>query len=103
MKSVFLGALGACNQAGLVDNWRAYFNSMTQDHGMKPSVYHYTSMIDPLGRAGLLSEAEALIGNIHVEPNSVIWETLLNACRIHGNMETGRKVVERLHKIGKQR
>ncbi|OMP01466.1 hypothetical protein COLO4_11851 [Corchorus olitorius] len=75
----FLGVLGACSHAGLVDKGRAYFISMTQDHGIKPSVYHYTCMVDLLGGAGMLSEAEALIQNMPVEADSAIWDALLTA------------------------
>ncbi|OMO54460.1 hypothetical protein CCACVL1_27783 [Corchorus capsularis] len=96
----FLGVLGACSHAGLVDQGRAYFISMTQDHGIKPSVYHYTCMVDLLGGAGLLSEAEALIQNMPVEADSAIWDALFTACKIHGNMKIGQRVAGRLLKMG---
>ncbi|CBI40215.3 unnamed protein product, partial [Vitis vinifera] len=83
----FLGVLCACSHAGLVDEGWAHFNSMTQKYGIMPLVYHYTCMVDLLGRAGYLSEAEALIENMPVKPDSVIWEALLGACRIHRNNE----------------
>ncbi|KAF2323110.1 hypothetical protein GH714_033499 [Hevea brasiliensis] len=60
----FLNVLGACSHAGLVNEGWDYFISMTQDYGMLPSIYHYTCMVDLLGRAGKLSEAEALIQNM---------------------------------------
>lgn len=97
----FLGVLCACSHAGLVDEGWAHFNSMTQKYGIMPLVYHYTCMVDLLGRAGYLSEAEALIENMPVKPDSVIWEALLGACRIHRNVELGQRVAERLFQMTK--
>ncbi|ONI16348.1 hypothetical protein PRUPE_3G093300, partial [Prunus persica] len=99
----FLALLCACSHAGLVDEGWAYFNSMSQHHGITPSVYHYTCMVDLLGRAGWLSEAEDLIRCMPVKPDSVIWEALLGACRIHRNTELGQRVAERLFQMGTKR
>ncbi|KAG7992631.1 hypothetical protein I3843_02G136900 [Carya illinoinensis] len=99
----FLGVLCACGNAGLVDKGWAYFTSMSQDYGITPLVYHYTCMVDLLGRAGQLSEAEALIQNMPAKPDVVIWEVLLHACRIHENMELGQKIAERLFQMGTNR
>jgi pentatricopeptide repeat protein len=99
----FLGVLCACGHAGFVDKGWAYFHSMSQDYGITPLVYHYTCMVDLLGRAGQISEAEALIQNMPVKPDSVILEALLGACRIHRNMEVGQRIAERLFQIGTKR
>ncbi|XP_023880771.1 pentatricopeptide repeat-containing protein At4g02750 [Quercus suber] len=96
----FLGVLCACGHAGFVDKGWAYFNSMSKDYGITPLVCHYTCMVDLLGRAGQISEAEALIQNMPVKPDSVILEALLDACRIHRNMEVGQRIAERLFQIG---
>ena len=40
-----------------------------------------------LSRAGLLKEAFEFIGTMKIEPNPVIWRTLLGACRSHGEIE----------------
>lgn len=95
----FLGILCACSRAGLLDEGRAYFNSMSVDYGIKPLVYHYTCMVDLLGRAGQLSEAEALVESMPVEPDSVIWEALLGACRIHRSIEVAERVAKRLFQL----
>jgi pentatricopeptide repeat protein len=99
----FLGVLCACGHSGLVDKGWAYFTSMSQDYGITPLVYHYTCMVDLLGRAARLSEAEALIQNMPAEPDLVIWEVLLGACRIHRNMELGQRIAERLFQMGTMR
>lgn len=98
----FTGVLCACSHAGLVDKGWAFFNSMSQKYGTTPTVYHYTCMVDLLGRAGQLYEAKALIENMSAEPDSVIWEALLGACRIHRNIKLGHMVAERLFEIGTQ-
>uniref|UniRef100_A0A7C9ELX9 DYW domain-containing protein n=1 Tax=Opuntia streptacantha TaxID=393608 RepID=A0A7C9ELX9_OPUST len=95
----FLGILCACSRSGLLTEARTYFNSMCEDHGIKPLIYHYTCMVDLLGRAGQLSEAEALVESMPVEPDSVIWETLLGACRIHHSIELAEKVAKRLFQM----
>ncbi|KAM1717758.1 hypothetical protein ACFX11_025556 [Malus domestica] len=99
----FVALLCACSHAGLVDEGWAYFNSMSQHYGIMPLVYHYTCMVDLLGRAGLLSESEDLIQSMPVEPDSVIWEALLGACRIHRNTELGQRTAERLFQMGTRR
>lgn len=99
----FLGLLSACSHSGLVDEGLNYFTSMTQDYGIMPLVQHYTCMVDLLGRAGRLSIAESVIENIPVEPDLVIWEALLVACRIHRNFKLGQKVAERLIQMGTEK
>lgn len=99
----FLGLLSACSHSGLVDEGLNYFTSMTQDYGIMPLVQHYTCMVDLLGRAGRLSIAESVIENIPVEPDLVIWEALLVACRIHRNCKLGLKVAERLVQMGTEK
>ncbi|KAI3839729.1 hypothetical protein MKW98_010034 [Papaver atlanticum] len=42
-----------------------------------------------LASSGYLEEAFEFIENMPVEPSIDIWETLMNLCRIHGNLETG--------------
>lgn len=91
----FIGVLCACSHAGLIDEGWKYFSSMNH-HGITPSIKHYTCMVDLLGRAGKLSDAEALIETMPINQDCVIWEALLGACRIHGNLELAQKVAGRL-------
>ncbi|XP_020107339.1 pentatricopeptide repeat-containing protein At4g02750-like [Ananas comosus] len=95
----FVGLLCACSHAGLVDKGWHYFKSMSQDYGLMPLEGHYACMVDLLGRAGHLYEAEAFIENMPIEPDSVVWGALLGACRIHRNAEVGRRVAERLFEM----
>lgn len=88
----FTGILTACSHAGLVHEAKLLFESMERIHGFKLSIEHYGCMVDLLGRAGLLKEAEELIENMPVKPNAAIWGALLNACHIHGNLELGKQI-----------
>lgn len=95
----FVGVLSACTQAGLVDLGHQYFSSMIKDYGVSPKLQHYGCMIDLLGRSGKFKEAKALMGNMEMEPDGAIWGSLLNACRIHGEVEFGEYVAERIFQL----
>ncbi|XP_057958911.1 pentatricopeptide repeat-containing protein At1g08070, chloroplastic-like [Malania oleifera] len=88
----FIGILSACNHSGLVVEGRIQFSNMVNKYGLNPKVEHYACMVDLLGRAGHLEEAFELIQNMVVLPDSIIWGTLLSACRIHRNLELADKV-----------
>ncbi|KAK7264958.1 hypothetical protein RJT34_32572 [Clitoria ternatea] len=95
----FVGVLSACTQAGLVDLGRQYFSSMIQDYRISPKLQHYGCMIDLLGRAGKFEEAKIMMRNMEMEPDGAIWGSLLNACRVHGQVELGEYVAERLFQM----
>eukprot|EP01018_Ginkgo_biloba_P012605 Gb_10908 [translate_table: standard] len=95
----FVGVLFACSHSGLVDEGHHYFNSMSQDHCIIPRTQHYACMIDLLGRAGYIGEAEQLLNKMPVEPDAIVWKALLAACRIHGNLELGKRAAESLFQL----
>ncbi|CAK9226167.1 unnamed protein product [Sphagnum troendelagicum] len=93
----FMGVLNAsCSHAGLVHEGLHYFDSMGSVHGICAMVEHYACMVDLLGRAGHLHKAEDLIKTMPCEPNVGVWNALLGACRIHGDVEMGERVVKRV-------
>ncbi|XP_010245327.1 PREDICTED: pentatricopeptide repeat-containing protein At3g62890-like [Nelumbo nucifera] len=92
----FVGVLGACRHAGLVDEGCQHFDSMVQIHNIKPNVKHYGCMVDLLGRAGLLKEAEDLIQSMPMLPDIATWGALLGACGKYGDTEMGERVGRRL-------
>ncbi|CAN4126474.1 unnamed protein product [Withania somnifera] len=96
----FLELLCACGHVGLVDEGLTYFNSMRQHYGIVPVINHYTAMVDLLGRGGRLLEAESLIKDMPMQPDTVIWEALLAACRNHHDTNLGQRVAERLFHMG---
>lgn len=86
----FLGVLCACSHAGLVNDGYQYFHDMEHVHGIKPLMIHYGAMVDILGRAGHIKEAYAFIMNMPIEPDSIVWRTLLHACSLHDVDDNGR-------------
>lgn len=95
----FVGVLSACSQGGLVDLGRQHFESMVQNYKIVPKLQHYGCMIDLLARARKFDEAKDLIKNMGVEPDGAIWGSLLNACRVHGHIELGEYVADRLFEL----
>ncbi|XAR69737.1 hypothetical protein NMG60_11001442 [Bertholletia excelsa] len=64
------------------------------DYGIIPSMKHYISVVDMLGSAECLDEALEFIEKMPVEPSVDVWETLMNLCRVYGNMELGDRCSE---------
>ncbi|XP_016461596.2 pentatricopeptide repeat-containing protein At3g49710-like [Nicotiana tabacum] len=87
----FISVLSACAHTGKVEEGKKYFGLMTDKFGIKPEVEHYSCMIDLLGRAGKLEEAERLIETMPYNPGTIGWGSLLGACRTHGNIELATK------------
>lgn len=82
---IFIAVLSACTHGGLVEEGKRIYNQMEQEFDIKPRIEHYGCMVDLLGRAGKLEEAIKFVENMHLEPNAVIWASLLSSCKIHGN------------------
>ncbi|KAL0412066.1 UNVERIFIED_CONTAM: Pentatricopeptide repeat-containing protein, chloroplastic [Sesamum latifolium] len=95
----FVGVLSACSHTGLVGEGYFHLNSMIRDYGIEPGYKHYTCMVDLLGRAGRLEEAWRFIVNMPIEPNTLVWETLLAACKVHGNHELGKLAAEQIKEL----
>ncbi|KAJ6804122.1 pentatricopeptide repeat-containing protein, mitochondrial [Iris pallida] len=92
----FVGVLSACCHAGLVDEGRKYFSQMSTKYGIMPNRKHYSCMVDLLGRAGLLQEAEEFINSMPVKPDVVVWGVLFFACRMHGEVVMGERAALQL-------
>ncbi|KAG7014490.1 Pentatricopeptide repeat-containing protein, partial [Cucurbita argyrosperma subsp. argyrosperma] len=95
----YIGILSACSHAGLVEEGRSFFSHMVKVVGLQPRIEHYGCMVDLLGRAGRLEEAEELIKNMPMAPDDVIWKALLGACKMHKNIEMGERVAEILMEL----
>jgi pentatricopeptide repeat protein len=88
----YLAVLLGCSHSGLVEKGQEYFSRLCSYHGIKARVEHYACMVDLLGRAGRLKEAKNLVDSMPLEANVGIWQTLLSACRVHGDLELGKEV-----------
>jgi pentatricopeptide repeat protein len=95
----FTCVLSACSHAGLVDEGLDYFYCMSRDHQMKPSMEQYACMVDLLGRAGRLNEAQKFIDKMPFQPNACLWGALLSASRIHSNIQVGEYAAEQLYEL----
>ncbi|KAJ9537287.1 hypothetical protein OSB04_030020 [Centaurea solstitialis] len=94
----FIGVLSACCHAGLVEEGKRHFESMKSVYGIEPNVKHYGCMVDLLGKAGRLEEAEDVIKSMPMEADVVIWGTLLAASRNYGDVEMGERAAASLAK-----
>ncbi|XP_057858385.2 pentatricopeptide repeat-containing protein At3g16610 [Cryptomeria japonica] len=88
--------LSACNHAGLVEEGYKYFNCMSYQYNITPTMEHYSCMVDLLGRAGHLDKAQDVINKMPLRPNISILCCLLAACKIHNNVELGEHVAEHI-------
>ncbi|KAI9080929.1 hypothetical protein K1719_037090 [Acacia pycnantha] len=85
-----LCVLFACSHGGMVEEGLNHFHIMEETYGVAPEMEHFACVVDLLGRVGCINEAVEFIRKMPTKPNEMIWQTLLGACRIHGNTEVGQ-------------
>ncbi len=90
----FVGLLSACSHTGLVDEGCEFFLPMCGDYSLMPAAWHYGCMVDLLGCAGQLDDTEELINKMSLDADSSVWNSVLGACRIHGNIQLAELVVK---------
>ncbi|KAG0469876.1 hypothetical protein HPP92_016576 [Vanilla planifolia] len=91
-KVTFVSLLNACSHGRFLEKGRLYFNMMKSTYCIEREVEHYGCIVDLLGRAGFLQEAEEIISNMPMLPDARTWGALLNACRIHKDMKRGERI-----------
>ncbi|ONK76697.1 uncharacterized protein A4U43_C03F31180 [Asparagus officinalis] len=101
-QATFISVLRACAHVGLVDEGIHYFDLMTKYYTLEPQIEHYSCMVDIIGRAKGIHEALELINSMPFEPDDVIWRTLLNVCKIHGNVEMAEVAVANILRLDPQ-
>jgi pentatricopeptide repeat protein len=94
-----LNVLNACSHAGLVDEGKQCFDSMTTRFHITPTMVHYGALVDILARAGRLREAEQTIQAMPFTADDTVLKALLGGCRIHGDVETAKRVYDQLRAI----
>ncbi|WVZ68421.1 hypothetical protein U9M48_017359 [Paspalum notatum var. saurae] len=92
----FLSLINACSHGGLVEEGLAFFRSMIYEYNIDPEVKHFGCIIDMLGRAGRLCEAEQIIEGLPMEANVVVWRILLGCCSKYGEVEMGEKAIKKI-------
>ncbi|GMH31503.1 hypothetical protein Nepgr_033346 [Nepenthes gracilis] len=90
----YISILTACSHTNMVREGKLFFKHMVTVVGLEPRIEHYCCMVDLLGRNGLLREAEECILSMPMKPDDVIWKALLGACKMHGDIEMGKRVAE---------
>ncbi|TVU51522.1 hypothetical protein EJB05_02957, partial [Eragrostis curvula] len=92
----YTGVLSACGHSGLVPEGRYHFKEMKNVYGIEPRAEHYACMIDLLGKVGLLEEAFEVARSMPKGADEAGWGALLNACRMHGNIEIAECAADKL-------
>lgn len=101
-KVTFVSILSACSHAGLVVKSVEYLLTMNDDHGVTPGLEHYDCIVDSLGRAGQLIEAESVINKMPFQPTAVSWMALFSACRTLEDVGQGKRSAEYAFELDSQ-
>ncbi|PIA26160.1 hypothetical protein AQUCO_09600017v1 [Aquilegia coerulea] len=80
------------HEGGFIEEGWEYFSSMTSDHGISPGEDHYACMVNLLGRAGKIKEAEDLIRSMPFRPGPLV----------HGDLEVGKRAAEHTLALDKE-
>lgn len=93
----FVTVLTVCSHGGKVEKGKEYWKMIEEGRfGVRAMLEHYTCMVDMLGRAGLVEEAEKLIMGMDVAADEALWRSLLGASRIHGQVEVAQRVEQKI-------
>ncbi|KAL0928143.1 hypothetical protein M5K25_000010 [Dendrobium thyrsiflorum] len=90
-----LSILSACSHGGLIQEGLLLFQRMCEDLYLKPSMEHYSCIVDMLARAGDVVGGFEVIKRMSeegVEAAPAAWGALLSACRRFGHREIGENV-----------
>ncbi|KAL6521023.1 hypothetical protein OROGR_017592 [Orobanche gracilis] len=100
----FVGVLSACSHIGLVSQGYRHFESMTKVYSLTPRIEHFSCMVDLLGRAGEFGKLEEFLNSMPLEPNILIWRTVLGACgRANGRvLDLGKRAAKMVMELEPQ-
>ncbi|XP_024540366.1 putative pentatricopeptide repeat-containing protein At1g69350, mitochondrial [Selaginella moellendorffii] len=90
----FITILVACSHSGLISSGHECFTSMAAEWEIAPRMDHFVCLVDLLGRAGWLDQAQELVETMPFEPEPLAWTTLLGACKIHHDFDRARVLEE---------
>ncbi|KAH7432600.1 hypothetical protein KP509_07G030200 [Ceratopteris richardii] len=85
----FTALMNACSHAGLVQDGWLLFHHVHDAYRYAHESDQYICIIDLLGRAGRLEEAEEVILKSPARSELVAWLCLLAACKLHGDVDRG--------------
>uniref|UniRef100_A0A2P2MXA2 Pentatricopeptide repeat-containing protein At3g24000 n=1 Tax=Rhizophora mucronata TaxID=61149 RepID=A0A2P2MXA2_RHIMU len=95
----FKAVLSACSHMGLIEEGKRLFKLMNEAYGITPSIEHCACMVDILGRAGKFGEVASFVDEMKLTPYPLIWETVLGACKLHGNVDFGERAARKLFEL----
>lgn len=95
----YLSVLNSCSHMGLHEEGQKYFNLIVKQHNVSPNVFHYSCMVDILGRAGLVQKAHELIESMPFHATISMWGSLLASCRKFGNIELAEVAAKHLFEM----
>ncbi|KAF6170256.1 hypothetical protein GIB67_013231 [Kingdonia uniflora] len=98
-RGTFASIILAYSLAGMVEDGKRTLSIMSKDYQILPGLEHYSAMVDLLGRSGYLEEASEFIADMTIEPDSTVWDKLLTACRVHGDIRLAIRAAEHLMKL----
>ncbi|XP_074283864.1 pentatricopeptide repeat-containing protein At3g63370, chloroplastic [Silene latifolia] len=94
----FLALLYACSHSGMTNEGERYLELLQSKYKLEPWPEHYACVVDLLGRSNRLEEAYQFVKSMPIEPNAIVWCSLLGACHVHSNKKLGdiaaRKLLE---------
>lgn len=93
-KATFVFVMSACSQLGRVEEGYDFLESMSDEHSIEQTEEHFCCMVEILGRAGMLKEAEEFIEEMPLEPDASVWGALFAACSFHKNVELAEFAAE---------
>jgi pentatricopeptide repeat protein len=94
-----LGVLTACSHGGLIEEGLRHYETMKKDYGITANVKHSACIVDLLGRAGRLEEAQRFIFDSGFEDDPVMWRALLGACKVHKDTDMGKHIADKVIKL----
>jgi len=96
-----IAALSGCSHAGLVDEALDLYKGIAKGHfqGVSVDTQHQNCIVDILGQAGRLQEAEQFITANMPHPDNIMWITFLGACCIHSDVVRAERIAKRLIKL----
>lgn len=97
----FASVLNACSHARLPNQALAYLQRMVAPSSkVKPTVEHWTCVVDSLSRVGRLEEAEKIISRVPKEEiTAVPWMALLGGCRWYSDFDRAAHAAEQVRLI----
>lgn len=95
-RSTFIALLSACSHSGLIDEGWKYYRLMSENFGIIPTQEHHVCIVDMLGRAGRLQEAQKFVESLPSQQAHGVWGALLNACSSKSELKRGESVAKHL-------